>query len=218
MNINCFKLNEGKTEILDIGYYESPVQAISLNKSLTIGPVLKAKNLGFYFDHRMSIDNEISPTQKVCHIQLQNLWLKIRLDHSCVLSHLDYCNAAYGLLSEANLSKLKKATKFCYSLYIQSLWVYGKKRSELITLCTKKLHFLPVRYRIKNKVCLLVFKCINNLALKYLSDLIKVRDVNLHNIRKDNDFFILSYPPPPDFTVTHGAFSHYGPSVRNRLP
>lgn len=122
MNINCFKLNEGKTEILDIGYYESPVQAISLNKSLTIGPVLKAKNLGFYFDHRMSIDNEISPTQKVCHIQLQNLWLKIRLDHSCVLSHLDYCNAAYGLLSEANLSKLKKATKFCYSLYIQSLW------------------------------------------------------------------------------------------------
>ena len=224
MNQNFLKLNEDKTELLDIGYYQSPLKLLSLNNSVTIEPVLKAKNLGFYFDHRMSLDDEITATQQACNIQLRNLRkiagrlsfdLKVQLVHSCVLSHLDYCNAAYGSLSEANIYKLQKlqnsAVRFIFSLN-------GKKSWESITPYTKKLHFLPVRFRIMYKAALLVFKCLNDMAPKYLSKLISTRDTNSHNLRKDNDFFLLSQPPTPNFKITHGAFSHYGPYIWNSLP
>ena len=224
MNSNFMKLNEDKTEFLDIGYYQSPLECIHINNSVTIEPVLKAKNLGFYFDHRMSLDDELIPTQQACNIQLRNLRriagrlsfeLKIQLVHSCVLSHLDYCNAVYGSLSEANISKLQKiqnsAVRFIFNLY-------GKKSWESITPYAKKLHFLPVRYRIMYKAALFVFKCLNNLAPKYLSDLINIRNVNNDKLRKDNEFFILSQPSPPNFSKTQGAFSYYGPSIWNSLP
>ena len=223
MAINFLKLNEDKTEFIDIGYYQSPVSSLSLGNEV-LKPVLKAKNLGFYFDHKMSLDAEIQATQKICNIQLRNLWriashltfeLKVQLVQSCVLSHLDYCNAVYGYLSEVNLQKLQKlqnsAARFIFNLY-------GKKKMEHITPYLKKLHFLPVRYRIMYKAALLVFKCLNSMAPGYLSSLINIRSNNLHNLRKDNDFFLLEVPSPPRFTKTYGAFSYYGPSIWNNLP
>ena len=41
----------------------------------------------------------------------------------------------------------------------------------------------------KYKIFLLVFKCINNLALNYLSELVNLRDTKRHSLRVDNDFF-----------------------------
>ena len=82
----------------------------------------------------------------------------------------------------------------------------------------KKLHFLPVVYRIKFKVALLVFKCINNLAPKYLKDLISLRDTKNISLRLDNDFFILKIPSPVNFNRTEGAFQYNGPKVWNSLP
>ena len=92
---------------------------------------------------------------------------------------------------------------------------YGKKSWEPITPYLKKLHFLPVRFRILFKTALLVFKCVNNFAPKYLSELIKVRNTNLHHLRNDNDFFLLSHPYISNFKITHGAFSYYGPTIWN---
>ena len=46
----------------------------------------------------------------------------------------------------------------------------------------------------------------------------QARNVNNHNLRKDNDFFMLSQSSPPNLSKTQGAFSYYGPSVWNNLP
>ena len=98
--------------------------------------------------------------------------LKVQLVNSCVLSFIDYCNATYGSLTEANLHKLQKiqnsAARFVFG-------IYGKARQQSMTPYLKKLHFLPVRYRIKYKVALLVFKCLNNLAPKYLATLLTLK-------------------------------------------
>ena len=40
----------------------------------------------------------------------------------------------------------------------------------------------------KYKIFLLVFKCINNLAPSYLSELVNLRDTKRHSLRVDNDF------------------------------
>ena len=81
---------------------------------------MKAKNLGFVFDHQMNLDNQVNAVSKSCYLNLRNLGkiashltkeLKIQLVHSNVLSFIDYCNAVYGALSESNLQKLQKIEK-----------------------------------------------------------------------------------------------------------
>ena len=80
------------------------------------------------------------------------------------------------------------------------------------------MHFLSVRFRIKFKLCLLVFKCINDLAPEYLKELIFLREVKRRSSRLDNDFFLLKVPPCPNFNKSQGAFSYVGPKTWNDLP
>ncbi len=96
--------------------------------------------------------------------------------------------------------------------------IHGKERRQSITPYLKQLHFLPVRYRIKYKIALLVFKCVNNMAPKYLSDLVSLRDTKRHSLRMDDDFYLLKVPSASCLTRTEGAFSHSGPRIWNALP
>ena len=97
--------------------------------------------------------------------------------------------------------------------------IYGNKaRRQSLTPYLKELHFLPVRYRIKYKVALLVFKCLNNIAPKYLATLLTLRNPNEHCLRIDNDFYLLKVPPSPQFKRTEGAFCFYAPKTWNELP
>ena len=223
MSENFLKLNEDKTEVLDIGLYQSEIDEIVLHTE-TIRPVLKAKNLGFYFDHMMTLDEQILFTQKVCNINLRNLRrigsklyqpLKVQLVHSCVFSILDYCNSTYGGLSTANLKKLQKiqndAVRFIFNMK-------GEQKWEAITPYLKRLHFLPVRYRIKFKIALIVFKCINNIAPKYLCSLVKLRSTNKYSVRLDNDFYILDTITRTNTKRAEGAFSYQAPRIWNELP
>ena len=172
----------------------------------------------------MSLDDQVTATQQVCNMHLRNLGriasklsheLKVQLVQSCVLSSIDYCNATYGSLTEANLQKLQKiqnsAVRFIFSLY-------GKNKYQAIVPLMKKLHFLPVRFRIKYKVALLVFKCLNNIAPTYLASLLVLGDANSHSLRIDNDFFLLQNPSQPQFKRTEGAFCYIGPKTWNELP
>ena len=76
----------------------------------------------------------------------------------------------------------------------------------------KKLHFLPIRQRISFKICLLVSKCINNIAPNYLKDMLKLREQKRRSSRLDDDYFRLKVPPRPNFSRSEGAFSYIGPN------
>ena len=223
MSNNFLKLNEDKTELLDIGPYVSTITSLDLG-DLDITPVEKAKNLGFLFDHQMNLDAQVNAVSQICFLNQRNLSrigsklsheLKVQMVHSNILCFLDYCNCAYFGLTETNLQKLQKiqnnAVRFIYGLY-------GKKRREPVSPYLKKLHFLPVRWRIKFKIALLVFKCINNLAPDYLKNLIKLRDIRRRSSRLDDDFFLLKMPPKLNFSRSEAAFSISGPMIWNSLP
>ena len=126
-----------------------------------------------------------------------------------------YCNCVFGSLSEANLRKLQKmqnnAVRFIYGFS-------GMDNRKPITPYLKELHFLPVRFRIKYKIALMVFKCLNDLAPKYLIDLLDIRECKRQSLRLDNDFFVLKLPPTPNYVRTEGAFCHSGPRIWNDLP
>ena len=121
----------------------------------------------------------------------------------------------YGGLTEKNIFKLQKlqnnAVRFIFRLH-------GKKKHDAIMPYLKKLHFLPVRYRIQFKVALLVFKCLNDLAPGYLTNMLSTRDIKRRSSRLDDDFYLLKTLPAPRFTKTEAAFSYYGPKVWNVLP
>ena len=106
--------------------------------------------------------------------------------------------------------------QFVLSLVFIAL-VFIEKRQSISPLL-KKLHFLPIRYRIQYKVSILVFKCLNNIAPKYLSSLLNLRQPHNKESRLDNDFFLLRIPEKPLFKRTEGAFSYFGPKTWNSLP
>ena len=222
---NFLKLNADKTIFMDIGEFESPLERISLSDEVSLLPEPKAKNLGFTFDHRISLDDEITATIQVCNINLRNLWrigkhlsreLKVQLVHSSVLFFIDYCNVTYSSLTEANIRKLQKAQNDAVR-FVFNIYDYKDKRQSISPLL-KELHFLPVRYRIDYKIALLTFKCLNNMAPRYLSSLIGLRKPNRRASRLDDDYYMLIRPAAPNYKRTEGAFSHAAPRIWNSLP
>ena len=225
MTQNFLKLNDDKTEIMILKSQHSPKEPPTVfcldNSNITSKG--DAKNLGFLFNSNLTLDMHINNVTRTCYMNLRNLGrigskltqsIKIQLVHSCVHSFLDNYNAVFGSLSESNLKKLQKvqnaAVRFIFSLY-------GKNKYQSITPYLQQLHFLPVRYRIKYKICVTVYKCINNLAPTYLSSMISLRTPNVHQLRLDNDFFLLSTPPTPNLSKTEAAFSYSSPRIWNEL-
>ena len=222
MRQNFLKLNDDKTEVVEIGIYMNTVSSLNVS-GLEIVPKEKAKNLGFIFDDQLSLEQQLLAITKKCNMNLRNYWkigskltqeLKIQLVHAGVLSVIDYCNAVYGGLTEADLQKLQKlqnsAVRFIFGLR-------GKACHQSISPYLKQLHFLPVRFRIKYKISLLTFKCLNNMAPKYLSDMLMIRQPKMHNVRLDNDFYLLE-PSITNFRKSRAAFCVSAPLVWNELP
>ena len=229
MSKNFLKMNDDKTEILELHGLQS---IAPLRKSFVLGddldcevvPTLSAKNLGFYFDSQMNLNEQINKVAQKCYMNLRNIGrlgnklshpLKVQLVHSMVLSILDMGNASYGGITASQLNSLQKvqnaATRFVFGLY-------GKKRQQHISPYLKKLHFLSVYYRIRFKIAMLVFNSLNNFGPNYISNMISLRTEKPHAVRRNEDAFLLNIPPPPRYNKTNGAFSICAPVVWNALP
>ena len=224
---NSMKMNDSKTELME--FYSpytpfSPKTCYTIDEDCSINPADKAKNLGFWFDQHLNLDSQIKNVSKTCHENLRNLGrigsklskgLKIQLVNAYIHSVIDNCNGTYFAISNLQLRKLQQiqntAAKFIFNLR-------GKERFQSMSPFLKELHFLPVVYRIRFKIALMAFKCINNLAPTYLSSLLSLRQTKSHSVRADNDVFKLSHPPIPRCKKTQGAFCYSAPRVWNSLP
>ncbi len=79
-----------------------------------------------------------------------------------------------------------------------------------------KLHRIPVKERISFKIVLITFKCLNNLAPKYLSDLISIHKPTRH--LRSADSVLLDIPRIEQITYGGRAFSYAAPFLWNKLP
>ena len=181
-----------------------------------------AVNLGVKIDSSMSLKDQINCITSKGYFYLNNFYrigdkltheLKVQMVTTYIIPLVDYCNVILLCASKQSINKLQKllnsAVRFIFHLN-------GKKRFRSITPYLKKLHFLPVEFRIKYKLCLLVFKCVQGLAPQYLTDLLKER-VTDSRLRSSDDFFLLHESTP---TTHFGecAFSYAGPHEWNKLP
>ena len=221
MSRNYLKLNEEKTEIVEIGPYLNHFQTVKLGNT-DVAVVEKAKNLGFIFDDSFSLNDHLNLISRKCNMALRDLRrigsklsleLKIQLVHSCILAHLDYCNATLSSLSVSQLNILQKlqnsAVRFIYNL----------KRRDRIKPYMKQLHFLPVRDRISYKLALLTFKAIHGIAPSYLTELINLKNPNkVYGLRTNDNPYMLKYHKPYNLKATSGAFAYKAPIIWNSLP
>ena len=91
-----------------------------------------------------------------------------------------------------------------------------KRKCDHITPVLKELHWLPVRQRIKYKICMLTFKGLHGLAPKYVSDML-TRYAPGRRLRSSAE--TLLHVKVPRLKNTGGrAFEVAAPKLWNRLP
>ena len=183
---------------------------------------IQAKNLGFVLDATLSCRYQINKVCRFGYFMLSNLWrissnltsisIKTQLVHSCILSHIDYCNALYYGVTKSEIYKLQRlmnsALRFIHDI---------KNSRTPITPYMKMSHFLPVHLRIKFKICVLVFKCLNNSAPQYLQNLIALK-VSLPSLRVYNDVTLLQSQSFETLSYKQRRFSQVAPKFWNELP
>lgn len=220
MNQMKLKMNDSKTEYILIG---TPQQlAKCTEKSITIGDcTIEAsdcvRNLGSYFDKHMTMEQHISVKCRVAYSQLYNI-SKVRnylddqsaeqLIHALVHSHIDYCNSLLSGLPKFLIKKLQLVQNAAARVLCRL-----SKRNH-ISPVLKQLHWLPVMYRIKYKMCLVVFSALHGTGPQYIRDMLNVRCSGL----RSSDTLTLVVPRTKCATLGDRAFAVAGPREWNALP
>ena len=152
-----------------------------LTPSTCVRFVSTTKSLGFLFDSQLSMTPQIKKLKKNCF----NTMIKIAsmkkylssnrckiLIHALVLSSQDYCNSLYYGINSSNTRQLQTIQNRAYRI------VYGLKKTSTVNEHLKELHWLKEQERIEFKVILLTFKCLNNLAPSYLTELLQYNNIS----------------------------------------
>ena len=159
--------NKSKTFPTDVNHLNCAGEEISIPSANVV------RNLGVYFDSKLTMESHIKKVTQSCHFQLKNIG-KIRdlIDkdiahmfvHSFVTSRLDYCNCLYAGVPFYLLERLQKFQNKAARLVLRKDRKHDSK--ELLRL----LHWLPVQKRVDFKIACLVFKSLNNLTSSYIQD------------------------------------------------
>ena len=227
-NNNFLKLNNDKTKILTVS--TNSYKLFKIKELKIMGKLIQVqdsvKNLGFVIDNNLNMVKQINHICSQGYGMLKNLWkiskkvtdinVRTQLIHSGILSRTDYCNALYTFLPNTQLKKLQKlinsAVRFIFN-------IKGIDRRNHITPYLRELHFLPVHYRVKFKICLMVYKCINNQSPCYLQNLIHLRIPCWHRtLRIDHDKLLLAYKAPYKQEYKNRGFSIASSRFWNTLP
>ena len=177
MKHNRLKMNDTKTEVI---YFGNQVQLDKCNlSSLKVGTSevdasQTIKYLGVTLDTNMTFTKHIKAKCKIASYNLYRI-RKIRkylTEDSCrvliqalVISHLDYSNGVFINLSKKAVEPMQKIQNMAAKIVLKKLKYDSSKES------LKELHWLPIEFRIKFKIVMIVFKCINGNAPKYLKEL-----------------------------------------------
>ena len=92
------------------------------------------------------------------------------LIHAFVTSRLDFCNTLFYNLPGSTIDRIQVVQNSCAKFLTRT------KRFDSATEQLKKLHWLPIKFRIKYKLMMMAHKVIhpNNMAIpKYISKKIK---------------------------------------------
>jgi hypothetical protein len=213
------KMNDSKTEYIIFGTQHQlskcPKVPIKIGEA-SIEPADVVCNLGAHLDKNLSMEEHIKRRCRAAYGQLYNI-AKIRdyldddsaqqLIHALVHSHIDYCNVLLIGLPQYLIKKMQMVQNSAARVLCRL------RKYDRISKVLKELHWLPVAYRIRFKLCVLVFKALHDLGPEYLKDMLTVRNTGL----RSSDTLTLVVPRTK-LKVGDRAFAVSGPREWNSLP
>ena len=190
MKENFLKLNDSKTEVLLLSKHSrskdvAHIRTInSRNSSVNVMP--QAKNIRCFLDSNLTMEAQVANVTRKCYASIHEIG-RILLNltkeaaeiliNSQVTSKLDNFNAVLCGIPGPLMHKPQLVQNSAARLIIHT------KKHDHITPVLKKLHWLPVSFRIEYKILLLYFKALHSMAPQYLCELIKkkisTRDLRL---------------------------------------
>ena len=225
MHSDKLKLNSDKTECLLIGTRQQ-LQKVSNISTLSVGdsqiaPSCEVRNLGTWFDSKMSMLSHINKTCSSAFYYIYNM-RRIRkylsrsvtesLVHAFISSRIDYCNSLLYGLPNSHIMKLQRIQNAAARL------VTGTNRFCHVTPLLFHLHWLPISYRIKFKILLLTFKCLYGQAPNYLVDFITIKKQSRYSLRSNESIFLELPGIKTHPTLGDRAFQSAAPYLWNTLP
>ena len=222
MSANLLSLNPSKTDFLVIGL--PPQLAKLTNPSFIIDPntilqpTAHARNLGFFVDNNLNLNQQIATLSRSCSYHLRDLRrIRSTLDFktastiatSLVQSKLDYGNSLYLNLPEYHLNKLQVIQNN------MARAVTCKRKFDHISPTLQSLHWLKVKQRIHYKIISLTYSALQFGQPKYIRRLLTVKPLGP---TRSGHLITLVRPPVSRLMFSDRSFYHKAPVIWNSLP
>ena len=210
-----FILNGSKQQLQKCNTKQININSENIIMSETI------KYLGAWIDSNLSFKKLITERCKNAMWNLHKLkhirkFLDQETCHTLVcglvLAHLDYANAILADLPNVEIAKMQRVQNIAAKLVMEA------DSYTSPTECRIKLHWLPVKARIKYKILLLVYKCIQGMVPTYLQELININTYSRVGLHSSNDDCRLQIPRVNRETFANRSLKVVGPRWWNNLP
>ena len=225
-NSRRLQLNPTKTELIWFGSKTNLKKIADLDLNLYIGPdIIKPVNvvrdLGVYLDSELSMEHHISTVVRACFFHLRRLKSIRRilgadvtsgLVSAFVTTRMDYCNSILAALPQSSIDPLQRVQNAAARL------ITGTGTREHITPALRSLHWLPVKFRITFKLCVLMHLVHIGRAPAYLSDMVTATaDLSGRGRLRSSNTFRYELPLLKR-KFGERSFSYAGPKAWNDLP
>ena len=218
---NKLKINDDKTEFLILysSYKEFTTDLEFEIGQTKIKPSKTCRNLGVMFDSHMKMESQIQSIRKTVNFHLRSInsvrnsltnEATVLLVHALITWRLDYCNSLLQGLPDKLINRLQRLQNIAARVITRC------SKFDHITPVLYELHWLPVKMRIRFKLLLLMYRCVQQTAPAYLCELIQPKKKSKYGIRS----YSLDHLHVPDSgSKSYGdrAFCVSGPTEWNKL-
>ena len=170
-------------------------------------------------DSTLSMDEQVAHICKACYVGIRDI-SKIRqylteeataqLIIASATSKLGCNNALLYKCSKYLLDKLQLVQNNAARV------ISRRRKQDSIEHIRKQWHWLPIKFRIEYKINLTTFKCLNNSAPSYLTNLLIPHDPGRPNLRSAEKDFRKKHRTRT--VAGDRAFSNTAPALWNALP
>ena len=176
-------------------------------------PSTSAKNLGVVFDSSLNFRKHISQTSRECFYHIcdlrrirKNLSLDLAKEIAVTLvsSKLDYCNSLFHKMPEKDIVRLQRVQNRLATV------VSKAPRFSRSVPILKRLHRLPVKFRIHFKICAITFRTLKDNQPAYLANLLVRLKCSKYLLSTNSNRFVV---PRIKTKTGSRAFSISGPAL-----